>query len=74
MTELAEARSRLTELEREVREETEERTTQLQREIAERERLQQEIIESQQRAIQELSTPMIPALEGVIIMPPHRQP
>jgi rsbT co-antagonist protein RsbR len=31
--------------------------------------LQQEVIEAQQRAIQELSTPIIPVLEGVIIMP-----
>jgi rsbT co-antagonist protein RsbR len=46
-----------------------ERTAKLQHEIAERERLQQEVIETQQRAIQELSTPIIPALTGVIIMP-----
>jgi rsbT co-antagonist protein RsbR len=41
---------------------------------AEKERLQQEVIEAQQRAIQELSTPIIPILEvpgagSVIVMP-----
>jgi anti-anti-sigma regulatory factor len=32
-------------------------------------RLQQEVIEAQQRAIQELSTPIIPVFEGVIVIP-----
>ncbi len=32
-------------------------------------RLQQEVIEAQQRAIQELSTPIIPIMEGIIVMP-----
>jgi rsbT co-antagonist protein RsbR len=48
----------------------------LQRETEERERaqeknlqLQQEIIETQRRAILELSTPIIPVMEGIIIMP-----
>jgi rsbT co-antagonist protein RsbR len=36
---------------------------------AERERLQQEIIEAQQRAIQELSTPVIPVMDRIIVMP-----
>jgi anti-anti-sigma regulatory factor len=36
---------------------------------AERERLQQELIEAQQRAIQELSTPIIPLLDDIIILP-----
>jgi rsbT co-antagonist protein RsbR len=36
---------------------------------AERERLQQEVVEAQKRAIQELSTPIIPVMEHVIIMP-----
>jgi len=53
----------------EVGRQVEERTAELQRETAERERLQQEMIEAQQRAIQELSTPIIPILEGIIIMP-----
>jgi DNA-binding LacI/PurR family transcriptional regulator/anti-anti-sigma regulatory factor len=60
----------------EVERQVEQRTTELQQEIEERERaqaeslrLQQEVIEAQQRAIQELSTPIIPVLEGVIVMP-----
>ena len=36
---------------------------------AESAQLQQEVLEAQQRAIQELSTPVIPVLEGVIVMP-----
>ncbi len=36
---------------------------------AERERLQQEIIEAQQRAIAELSTPVIPIMDRIIVMP-----
>lgn len=43
-------------------------TAQKQAEV-ERERLQQEVIEAQQRMIQELSTPIIPILQGVIILP-----
>lgn len=35
----------------------------------ERERLQQEVIEAQQRAIQELSTPIIPVMDRIIVMP-----
>ena len=38
-------------------------------EKAERERLQQQIIEAQKRAIQELSTPIIPIMDRVIVMP-----
>jgi len=66
------------EMERQV----EERTAELEREIAERERaqaegqrLQQEVIEAQKRAIQELSTPIIPVMDapggggGIIVMP-----
>jgi DNA-binding LacI/PurR family transcriptional regulator/anti-anti-sigma regulatory factor len=64
-----------------VEQQVEQRTAELQREIEERERaqaesarLQQEVIEAQQRAIQELSTPIIPVLElpqggSVIVMP-----
>jgi anti-anti-sigma regulatory factor len=36
---------------------------------AERARLQQEIIDAQQRAIQELSTPIIPILDRIVAMP-----
>jgi len=35
----------------------------------ERERLQDEVIHAQQQAIKELSTPVIPIMEGVIVMP-----
>ena len=59
-----------------VEQQVQERTAQLQREIAEREqaqaesaRLQQEVIAAQQAMIQELSTPVIPALPGILIMP-----
>ena len=53
-----------------------ERTEQLEREIAEREtseiervRLQQDVINAQKQAIQELATPIIPIMEGIIVMP-----
>ncbi|MCX7681721.1 MAG: PAS domain-containing protein [Anaerolineae bacterium] len=46
-----------------------ERTAELEREVAERERLQQEVIEAQRQALRELSTPIIPVLEGIIVMP-----
>lgn len=36
---------------------------------AERERLQQEVISAQQRAIKELSTPVIPIMDRIIVMP-----
>jgi len=36
---------------------------------AEREGLRQEVIEAQQRALQELSVPIIPLMEGIIVMP-----
>jgi rsbT co-antagonist protein RsbR len=36
---------------------------------AEREHLHQELLEAQQRAIVELSTPIIPIMEGIIILP-----
>ena len=36
---------------------------------AERERLQQEIINAQQRAIKELSTPVIPVMDQIIVLP-----
>ncbi len=35
----------------------------------ERERLQREIIETQQQALRELSTPIVPVLKGVLVMP-----
>jgi DNA-binding LacI/PurR family transcriptional regulator/anti-anti-sigma regulatory factor len=62
----------LQELERaytEVEQQVAERTAELKREQEESAHLQQEVIKAQQRAIQELSTPIIPVLEGVIVMP-----
>jgi DNA-binding LacI/PurR family transcriptional regulator/anti-anti-sigma regulatory factor len=73
----------------EVEKQVEERTAELKQEIAERQRaqaesqraqeesqrLQQEVIEAQRRAIQELSTPVIPVMDapggagGIIVMP-----
>ncbi len=47
----------------------EERTAELRREVAERERLQQEIIEAQRQALRELSTPIIPIMDRIIVMP-----
>lgn len=43
-------------------------TAQKQAEV-ERARLQQEVIDAQQRAIQELSTPVIPIMDRIIVMP-----
>jgi len=59
----------------EVEKQVEERTAELRKEIAERERLQQEVIEAQKMAIRELSTPIIPVMDapggagGIIVMP-----
>ncbi|MBN1815568.1 MAG: PAS domain-containing protein [Anaerolineae bacterium] len=47
----------------------EERTRELRESLDERERLQQEIIKVQQQALQELSTPIIPVMERIIVMP-----
>jgi anti-anti-sigma regulatory factor/HAMP domain-containing protein len=54
---------------REMLRQEEERTVELQREVAERERLQQEVIDAQRRAIQELSAPVIPVMDRIIVMP-----
>ena len=43
--------------------------TERKRAEAERERLQQEVIEAQKRSLQELSTPIIPIMERIIVMP-----
>jgi anti-anti-sigma regulatory factor len=53
----------------EVEQQVRERTEELQREQEESARLQQEVIEAQKRAIQELSTPIIPVMERVIVVP-----
>jgi rsbT co-antagonist protein RsbR len=46
-----------------------ERTAELRQSLEEHERLQQEIIETQKMALQELSTPIIPVMERIIVMP-----
>jgi PAS domain S-box-containing protein len=43
--------------------------TRLKRVEGEQERLQQEVIEAQRQALQELSTPIIPVMERIIVMP-----
>lgn len=53
----------------EVEERVEAQTAELRREVEERERLQKEVVESQKRLIEELATPVIPVVEGIIIMP-----
>ncbi len=53
----------------EVEKQVEERTAELQRETAQRERLQQEVIDAQKLALQELSTPIIPLMERIIVIP-----
>jgi GAF domain-containing protein/anti-anti-sigma regulatory factor len=60
----------------EVERQVKERTAELQRESAERERaqseslwLQQEVIKAQKQALQELSTPIIPIMDRIIVMP-----
>jgi GAF domain-containing protein len=47
----------------------EERTTDLRESLEEREQLQQEVIEAQKQALKELSTPIIPVLDHIIVMP-----
>ena len=53
----------------EVEKQVDEQTAELRREVAERERLQQEIIKAQKQALQELSTPIIPVMDRIIVMP-----
>jgi len=69
ITDRKQAEEALTRAYAEVEQQVTERTAALQQEIAERERLQQEVIDAQRQALQELSTPIIPVLEGVIVMP-----
>jgi len=45
------------------------RTAELQESLVEREQLHQQVLDSQQQLIHELSTPVIPIMEGVIVMP-----
>ena len=69
ITERKQARDALEQAYAEVEKQVEERTAALHQATAERENLQHEIIEAQKHALQELSTPVIPVIEGIIIMP-----
>ena len=69
ITDRQQAEKALQEAYEEVEKQVEERTAELKREVAERERLQQEIIEAQKHALQELSTPIIPITDHIIVMP-----
>ncbi len=63
------AEERLEKTHVEIEKQVADRTAELKREVAERERLQQEIIEVQKQAIHELSTPVIPIMDRIIVMP-----
>ncbi len=76
ITAMKEAQEALERAYAEVEQRARERTAELEREAAERERaqaenlrLQQEVIEAQRQAIRELSAPVIPVFENVIVMP-----
>jgi anti-anti-sigma regulatory factor/HAMP domain-containing protein len=66
---LAQTFNAMTDRIREMLQREEERSVELEESMAEQERLQQEIINSQHRVIQELSTPVIPITDQVIVLP-----
>ena len=69
---MAEARTyaaELTAYQASLEEQVAERTAELQESFVEREQLHQQVLDSQQQLIRELSTPVIPLMEGVIVMP-----
>jgi PAS domain S-box-containing protein len=53
----------------EVEQRVDERTAELRQSLEERERLQQEVIDAQKLALQELSTPIIPIVDRILVMP-----
>jgi anti-anti-sigma regulatory factor len=53
----------------EIEKQVDERTAELKQETAERERLQQEVIEAQKQTLRELSAPVIPVMDRIIVMP-----
>ncbi len=67
--ELAQTRDLLEEHNQTLEHKVRQRTAELQESIEGREQLQQQIIAAQQQTIQELSTPIIPIMERIIIMP-----
>jgi anti-anti-sigma regulatory factor len=69
VTEGKEAREALEQAYVEVEKRVEERALQLRQATIEREQLQQDIIDVQKHALQELSTPVIPVTEDIIVMP-----
>ncbi len=69
ITNRKEAQEALEQAYAEVEKRVEERTVELQQAIAERESLQQDIINAQKHAIQELSTPVIPVTDDILVMP-----
>ena len=67
--ELVRTRGLLEEYNQTLETKVEQRTAELQASIVEREQLQQDVIDVQKRAIQELSTPIIPVMKRVIVLP-----
>jgi rsbT co-antagonist protein RsbR len=69
VTERKKAEQEVARLYAEIEQEVEKRTEELRRETEERERLQQQIIDTQRSNLRALSTPIIPLMDGIIIMP-----
>ncbi|MDM8520429.1 STAS domain-containing protein [Anaerolineales bacterium HSG6] len=67
--ETEQSKLKLVEMNQQLETKVTERTAQLEAETQEREKLQQKVIEAQQQAIRDLSSPIIPVLNGVIVSP-----
>ena len=67
--ELVQARGLLEEYNQTLEHKVQQRTAELQESIVEREQLQQQVIDGQQQVIQRLSTPIIPMMDRIIVMP-----